>query len=342
MTRTTVLVASPSSINRARAAKLIAMVPGHEVIALAGDLSETFNCAEIQAPDLVVIAHEFARMGEFVVMQALFDALGTRWILFDSPSGGATQPPAGLAAARPRIDLSMSPDQLGAQLLALHSRKKDAPVAAVTPARSSAVYDKLVVIGSSTGGVDALLTLLSGFPVDCPPTAIVQHTGRGYSDSLVQLLKRRCKPSVVAAQDGLVLRAGMIGVAAGTDGHLTLAPGAEPRCHLRQGEPVSGHVPSIDMLFRSAVPIAPRVVGVILTGMGQDGAAGLLDLHRAGAITIGQDEATSVVYGMPKAAWEKGAVQMQMPIGRIATEILRAAAANAGQDPLADRSVGVG
>lgn len=343
MTRTTVLVASPSSINRARAAKLIASVPGYEVIALAADLSETFNAAEIREPDLVVIAEELSQTSEFAVMQKLFDALGTGWILLVGPQCGGSTRPGMDPPATPRIDLSMSPELVAAQLLAVRPGKgrTQRPVVSDAPAGPPVVFEKLVVIGSSTGGIDALLTLLAEFPADCPPTAIVQHTGRGFSDSLVQLLERRCKPNVVAAREGLVLRQGLICVAGGTDGHLTLSPGAQIRCQVRQGPPVSGHVPSIDILFRSAVPMAPHVVGVILTGMGQDGTAGLLDLHRAGAVTIGQDEATSVVYGMPKAAWDKGAVQLQMPIQRIGKEVLRVATANAGKGLQASGRVGV-
>ena len=337
MPRTTVLVASPSSINRARAAKLISAIPGFDVIATAADLSETFNCAEIRVPDFVVIAEEFSRLDEFTVMQALFDALETRWILFQPAPGAASAQRPG--AARPVIDLTMSPELVAARLSAVTVNQRPAlgSSRAAGQVRAPATYDKLVVIGSSTGGVDALLTLLSEFPADCPPTAIVQHTGRGFSDSLVQVLERRCKPDVVAARDGMVLRPGLVCVAGGTDGHLTLTPGSLPRCQFRPGPPMSGHVPSIDMLFRSALPHAPWVVGAILTGMGQDGAAGLLDLCRAGCITLGQDEATSVVYGMPKAAWDRGAVQMQLPIQRIGSEILKAATSGAGSAQTAER-----
>ena len=343
MTTTTVLVATPSSINRSRAAKLIASVPGFEVIAMAADLSETFNFAEIREPDFVVLAEEFSHVEEFSVMRDLFDALGTRWVLLDAnprPAAPGTSPrPGAFAPTRPCIDLSMTPAQVAAQMQAVQparrverNRPRSEP-----PPKSAAVFDKLVVIGSSTGGVDALLTLLSDFPADCPPTAIVQHTGRGFSDSLVQLLERRCKPTVVAAQEGLILRQGMVCVAGGTDGHMTLAPGSQLRCQLRPGPPVSGHLPSIDILFRSVLPMAPKVVGAILTGMGQDGAAGLLDLHRAGCMTIGQDEATSVVYGMPKAALDMGAVRLQLPIQRIGAEILNASSAGSGQVTLFDQ-----
>ncbi len=339
MTPSTVLVATPSSINRARMAKLIASVPGYEVIATAGDLSETFNHAEIREPDFVVIAEEFNRLDEFPVMLSLFDALGTRWILFSSDTG-----PGAAASGQPSVNLSMTPDEVDARMQAVPRVNRAQRPKGNTPqsAQSAVTYDKLVVIGSSTGGVDALITLLSSFPADCPPTAIVQHTGRGFSDSLVQLLERRCKPNVVQAQDALILRQGMVCIAAGIDGHLTLAASGQLRCQVRQGPLVSGHAPSVDALFRSAVPLAHRVVAAILTGMGQDGAAGLHELHRAGSFTIGQDEASSVVYGMPKAAFERGAVSIQLPIQRIGPEILRASAAGAGAGRPADRQSAAG
>ena len=334
MTPTTVLVATPSSINRARMAKLIASAPGYEVIATAGDLSETFNHAEIREPDVVIIAEEFIRLDEFPVMLSLFDALGARWILFSSNTG-----PGGAASGQPSVNLSMTREEVVARMQALPqiNRAKRPEGNTWEPAQSAVTYDKLVVIGSSTGGVDALITLLSNFPADCPPTAIVQHTGRGFSDSLVNLLERRCKPNVVQAQEGLVLRPGMVCVAAGIDGHLTLATSGQLRCQVRPGPLVSGHAPSVDMLFRSAVPVAPKVVAAILTGMGQDGAAGLHELHRAGSFTIGQDEASSVVYGMPKAAFERGAVSIQLPIQQIGPEILNASAAGASAGWPADR-----
>lgn len=339
MTQATVLIATPSSLIRARMAKLVESIPGCQVIALAADLSETFNSAEIREPDVVMIAEEFCQVEEFAAMVALFTALGTRWFVLEA-GGPMARPPTPAArdavAAAPRVGTTMTGAEIARLIRAAPAQARPLrglPQAAAPSVPASAqaatapvAYDKLVVIGASTGGVDALISLLSTFPADCPPTAIVQHTGRGFSDSLVQLLARRCKARVLGAQDGLPLEPGMICIAGGTEGHLTLASGAPPRCLVRPGPAVSGHVPSVDMLFRSALPFAPRVVAAILTGMGQDGAAGLLDLHRAGCVTIGQDEASSVVYGMPKAAFERGAVQVQLPVSQIGAEILRAAA----------------
>lgn len=125
----------------------------------------------------------------------------------------------------------------------------------------------------------------------------------------------------------MTLKRGTVCVAAGTEGHLHLKPGNPPQCTIRPGPPTTGHMPYVDELFRSALLIAASSVAVLLTGMGRDGAAGLLELRNAGSATIGQDAVTSVVYGMPKAAWEIGAVQQQRPLLEIAAEILGAAAA---------------
>jgi two-component system chemotaxis response regulator CheB len=155
---------------------------------------------------------------------------------------------------------------------------------------------------------------------------VVQHTGQGFSESLIRLLDRRCALTVEAAQDGMELQPGRVCVAAGCPGHMRLQSNKPYRIAVEQGPPVSGHLPSVDALFRSAVPIASNVVAALLTGMGRDGAEGLLALRKAGAATIGQDESSSVVYGMPRAAWEIGAVRQQLPWGEIAAAILRACA----------------
>jgi two-component system chemotaxis response regulator CheB len=336
MSPLSVLVLSSSPVHRARIGQLIAGLPDLVVVALTSNVSEAFMAAESREPQLVIVSDEFRDLNEFSAMKSLFYVLNARWIFVATggPRPVVQVPGAGAGLmAEPVIDLAMQPQQMLAairQAMAIHRNltQKSPPARRMEPRTA---FDRMVVIGSSTGGVDALLTVLSDFPEDCPPTAIVQHTGKGFSDSLIRLLERRCKPQVVAVQDGLQLTQGMICIAAGTLGHLMVTPGQSLRCQIRAGAPVSGHVPSVDMLFQSVVSIAPRVVGVILTGMGQDGAAGLLELRRGGAFTIGQDEASSVVYGMPRAAWEMGAVQLRLPIHRIGTEILKASVAQSAQ-----------
>ena len=325
MLKTTILIASPSPVKRAKMAKVISGLAEMEVIGLTEDLPETFNLAEARAPDLVVIAEEFCRMGEWAAMKTLFRELNSAWVVLVSDASAPGPALPDFRGGGPVLDTAQSAETVLDHLRQALTAGRQARVVAkpaiqaMRPSRDNLI----VVIGASTGGVDTLLTILSSFPEDCPPTAIVQHTGRGFSDSLVRLLNGRCRAEVVAARDGMELRPGRICLAAGIDGHLHLKPGNPVRCQVVNGAPVSGHVPSADVLFRSALAFAPNVVGVILTGMGQDGAAGLLDLRRAGCQTLGQDAATSVVFGMPKAAHSMGAVQKLMPDHEIAGEIMR-------------------
>jgi two-component system chemotaxis response regulator CheB len=182
---------------------------------------------------------------------------------------------------------------------------------------------RLVAIGSSTGGVEALLSILTRFPADCPPTVITQHMPASFTRSFAERLNRCCAPEVAEASDGAPILPGRIYVAPGGDRHMTVAGSRALRCALVAGPPQTGHRPSVDMLFRSVADVAgPRAVGLILTGMGRDGAEGLLAMRQAGAATIGQDEASCVVYGMPKSAHLIGAVERQLPLHRIADAVL--------------------
>jgi two-component system, chemotaxis family, protein-glutamate methylesterase/glutaminase len=183
--------------------------------------------------------------------------------------------------------------------------------------------DRIVGIGASTGGVEALTALLSEYPKNCPPTVIVQHMPATFTASFAARLDRLCAAEVVEATDGAPLMAGRVYVAPGGLTHLMVVPGSPPMCRLIPADPVSGHRPSVDVMFRSlSQAFGERGVGVLLTGMGRDGAAGLLDMRNVGARTIGQDEATCVVYGMPRAAAEIGASEMVLPIERVCRKVL--------------------
>ncbi|HEX4767012.1 MAG TPA: chemotaxis response regulator protein-glutamate methylesterase [Lichenihabitans sp.] len=183
---------------------------------------------------------------------------------------------------------------------------------------------RIVAIGSSTGGVEALTSVLSGFPANCPPTVITQHMPGTFTKSFADRLNRLSEASVAEAQDGAPLLPGRIYLAPGGLGrHLEVVGGDNLRCRLRAGDPVSGHCPSVDALFRSVAKVAgSNALGVILTGMGRDGADGLLAMRQAGARTLGQDAATSLIYGMPRTAFEAGGVEKQLSLGRIGAEIL--------------------
>jgi len=164
----------------------------------------------------------------------------------------------------------------------------------------------MIAIGSSTGGVEALQVLLKDFPEDCPPTVIVQHVNPRFAPAIARTLDMAGPAKVLLAEQDMPLMRG----------HVYLA-----------GDPVSGHLPSVDVLFESvASMVGNRAVGILLTGMGADGARGLLAMSQAGAQTIAQDEATSTVFGMPRAAISLGAANVIAPINRIAQHALRKAA----------------
>jgi two-component system, chemotaxis family, protein-glutamate methylesterase/glutaminase len=191
---------------------------------------------------------------------------------------------------------------------------------------SSYVHDgRVVAIGASTGGVEALIAVLKEFPANCPPTVITQHMPANFTRSLAQRLDRICAPSVSEAIDGAALEQGRIYLAPGGAAHLEIVGARRLHCRLRAGEAINGHRPSVDALFASVGrAVGEKGVGVILTGMGRDGAAGLLEMRKAGARTLGQNEASSVIYGMPRVAYEWGAVERQLPLTRIGREILAA------------------
>ncbi|MDI6651420.1 chemotaxis response regulator protein-glutamate methylesterase [Gluconobacter japonicus] len=193
----------------------------------------------------------------------------------------------------------------------------------------SIVSDTIVAIGASTGGVEALGEVLGSFPEDCPPTIIVQHMPRQFSNNFARRLNAISRPDVSLVTDGCKLTRGKVLIAPGGEAHTEvrrIGRVSPYRCHLVSGPPLNGHRPSVDALFLSVAQAAGRLaIGVILTGMEADGARGLLAMKLAGARTIGQDRKTSVIYGMPKAAFDCGAVEMQLPLLEIGPSILRLA-----------------
>ncbi len=196
---------------------------------------------------------------------------------------------------------------------------------AIDPTPMPAPGAGLIAIGASTGGVDALLALIGAFPRDCPPTVIVQHMPAMFTTSFADRLARFCPPDVEEAASGTILKRGHVYLAPGGARHMEVVGTAAPRIRLYEGDTVSGHRPSVDVLFRSIARLGRPAIGVLLTGMGADGAAGLKAMRDAGARTIGQDEATSVVYGMPQAAMAIGGVERQLPLHRIASAAMEMA-----------------
>jgi two-component system, chemotaxis family, protein-glutamate methylesterase/glutaminase len=185
----------------------------------------------------------------------------------------------------------------------------------------------LFAIGSSTGGVEALREVLIRLPENFPPVVIVQHMPPKFTTSFSERLDRICPMTVKEAQEGDIIKSGHIYLAPGGDDHMEIEKkGTQMICKLKHGEKVSGHSPSVDVLFDSvAKNIGKSAYGVILTGMGKDGAKGLLAMKQKGCINLGQDEASSVVYGMPKAAYLAGAVDKQLTLLDIPKEMVELA-----------------
>ena len=194
------------------------------------------------------------------------------------------------------------------------------------PAATSNCSDpssRLIAIGASTGGTEAIRALLRDMPLGCPPVAIAQHMAEGFTRLFAARLDRDCRIAVREAQHGDVLRAGEAVVAPG-HAHLVIRwRSGRYRCELSDAPPVNRHKPSVDVLFDSVAQAAGvRGLGIILTGMGADGAAGMVRMKRAGAYNIAQDERSCVVFGMPRQAIVAGAVDVVLPLERIRVHAL--------------------
>ena len=201
--------------------------------------------------------------------------------------------------------------------------RADAPKVAVKTA--AAPSGALIAIGASTGGVEAIRAVLVDMPLDCPPIVIAQHMPAGFTGRFAARLDELCGISVVEAEDRMPLLPGHAYVARG-DFHLRVERSSgQLKARLSQDDLTSGHRPSVDVLFESvAKSVGPMAVGAILTGMGRDGARGLKMMRDAGAYTVGQSQASSLVYGMPRVAFEEGAVVEQAPVEAIAAKLAQA------------------
>lgn len=173
--------------------------------------------------------------------------------------------------------------------------------------------DLIVAIGASTGGTEAIASVIKQFEPDIPGTLIVQHMPQGFTGMYAKRLDDQCRVHVKEAEDGDIVQKGHVLLAPGGDRHMRLVKsGGRYKVEIKAGPKVNGHCPSVDVLFDSVAEVAKdKAVGIILTGMGGDGGKGMLKMRQAGAKTIGQDESTCVVYGMPKVAYDLGGVMYQ-------------------------------
>lgn len=197
-------------------------------------------------------------------------------------------------------------------------------VAPVALGGAAALEQVLIGLGASTGGTEATLSVMKQLPADIPGMVIVQHMPTGFTKMYAERLNRLCQMEVREAQNGDELHRGLALVAPADFQTRVVRKGGKYIVTCTPGEKVSGHRPSVDALFQSmAESVQCKMVGIIMTGMGQDGAAGLLAMRQKGAYTIGQDKESSVVYGMPKVAYDIGAVETQTSCENIAPTLLR-------------------
>ncbi|SFS15438.1 CheB methylesterase domain-containing protein [Yoonia litorea] len=285
-----------------------------------GTLTEAYNLVEHRLPDALILQEELARQPEAELLFALARLTEVRAVIATDRD---SQPVCETLVAYPRLSLTSGSDDI-ARILRCVRRTSESQILSKHETVSNN-YDpeKIILIGASTGGIDALMRVLSHWTATCPPTLIVQHTGASHLNSLAGLLNRACDARVHLATDGESLQTGCVYLAPGGSAHLCLTP-EKRRLRLDPAPPVSGHRPSIDALFHSARPYAEHVAAALLTGMGRDGAQGILALREAGALTFGQDRATSVVYGMPRVAKEIGGIGQEHPIDKIGPALLAA------------------
>lgn len=182
---------------------------------------------------------------------------------------------------------------------------------------------KVIAIGSSTGGTECILQILKELPTDAPPVLIVQHMPPVFTKLYSKRLNKECKMTVWEAKDGDTLQDGLALIAPGNQHMRVSKKNNNYVVNCANQAPVSGHIPSVDVLFNSVAEFVGRdAIGIILTGMGKDGAEGILKMRKAGAFTIGQDEESSVVYGMPKVAYDIGGISIQSKPEKIAKIIM--------------------
>jgi len=338
-----VLVVDDSATMRGLIIATLRRDPDIEVVGSAADPHEARTAIKALSPDVVTLDIEMPNMNGLEFLEKIMRLRPMPVVMLSTltqAGAEATLRALELGAvdciAKPQSAAAIGGPALGDLAL----RVKAAATARVRPLGSARPVERpsasfrpsgdVLAIGSSTGGVEALLTIISAFPANCPPTVITQHMPATFTGSFAARLDRATEAHVAEAHDGALLEPGRIWLAPGGVAHLEVVASHGLRCRLSGGDPVSGHRPSVDVLFKSvAQAVGRKSVGVILTGMGRDGAAGLLEMRNAGARTLGQDAGSCVVYGMPRAAFELGAVERQENLDRMAGAILELCRARA-------------
>ncbi len=347
-----VLVVDDSAVVRETLTAILAADPQIEVIGAAADPLIAADKMRRQRPDVITLDIEMPRMDGLTFLQQLMSRdpvpvvvcsslteqgaettlralqygaveivtkpkLGTRQFLQESQ---VLICDAVKAAARARVrQLAPSRTDIEPKLSA------DAVLARTRPGEVIRTTEKVVAVGASTGGTEALRIFLEALPHDAPGVVIVQHMPEHFTAAFARRLDGLCRVAVKEAASGDSVIPGRALIAPGNRHLLLKRSGARYYVEIKDGPLVGRHRPSVDVLFRSAARYAGRnTIGVLMTGMGDDGAKGLLELKQAGAATFAQDEASSVVFGMPKEAIRLGAVDRVLPLDELAPAVLRA------------------
>lgn len=332
-----VLIVDDSATARAVLSDILTSDASIEVIGTASDAFVARDKIVELKPDVICLDVEMPRMDGITFLKKLMHYMPLPVIMVSSltQSGAKTTLEALEAGAvdfvpKPHSHIYDGKDEMRDELIAKVKAAAKAKVFKKTLTTQVAnqtslaqTTNKIVAIGASTGGTEALKDVLMALPRNAPGMIIVQHMPANFTAQFAQRLNSLCSVEVREAKNGDSIIPGLALIAPGDYHMVVRRSGARYYVEIGSGEKVSGHRPSADVLFNSVAKIAgTNAIGVILTGMGADGAKGLLAMRNAGANTIGQDEASCVVYGMPKVAYEVGAVERQLPLHKVADGII--------------------
>lgn len=327
-----VLVVEDSLVFRELLVQGLCKDPSIQVVGTAKDPFEARDAILKYHPDVMTLDVELPRMNgiEFlrklipqyplpvVVISSLSDKV------FDAMNAGAVDFVAKPAVSERKQLESFIRNELLVKIkiasTAKISRIKQQVMAQEPEIFTSKGKNLIIAIGASTGGTEAIFSVMKDYGADLPGIVVVQHMPPGFTEMYAKRLDNQCRVRVKEARTGDRVLPGTVLIAPGGDKHMHLVKvNGMYQVEIKAGPKVNGHCPSVDVLFESVARVAgPNALGIILTGMGGDGAKGLLAMRKAGARTIGQDESTCVVYGMPKVAYDLGAVEFQEKLSNIA------------------------
>lgn len=342
MKKIRVLIVDDSALVRSVITEIINQEPDMEAVGAAPDPLIAREMIRTLNPDVLTLDIEMPRMDGLEFLEKLMRLRPTPVVMVSTlteKGAAATLRALELGAidfvSKPRIGVAGGIREYAEEIAykirtAAASRPRKLAPSRPLPnngeysaARRRDSTEKVIVMGASTGGTEAIKEVLVQMPSDAPGILITQHMPEGFTRSFANRLDTLCKISVKEAKGGERVLPGHAYIAPGHSHLLLKRSGADYVTHLTQTELVNRHRPAVDVLFRSAVECgANNIIGVILTGMGKDGAAGMLELHRAGAYTYAQDEASCVVFGMPREAIAMGGVHETLPVNAIARALL--------------------